>query len=296
MYAQLSDQYFIGQEAYRSIKELVDAEYVESWQGAHRPEKLRGRIEFDRVSFCYPGVDRAALRDFTLTVEPGEKVALVGASGAGKSTVANLILGLYKPDSGSIRLDGQAQEVLDMRWVRQNSAIVMQESLLLSGTVADNIRFARPGASDEEVHEAAKFANAESFIASMPEGFRSVIGERGVTLSGGQRQRLSIARAILRNPALLILDEPTSALDYRSEGLIQEALDALSEGRTVITIAHRLSTIRKADRIVVLHEGQPVEVGTFEELSARGEYFRHLLNGQERPGEVASSALDHATA
>ena len=291
MFAQLSDQYFVGQEAYNSIKELVDARYVESWQGAHRPEALRGRIQFEQVCFRYPGAERPALQDFTLHVEPGEKVALVGPSGAGKSTIANLILGLYRPDSGLVRIDSVAQEDLDMKWVRQHSAVVMQESLLLSGTIGDNIRFARPDASDEEVRAAARLANAEEFILQLPDGFQSTLGERGATLSGGQRQRLSIARALLRNPALLILDEPTSALDYRSEQLIQEALETLSKGRTVVTIAHRLSTIRKADRIVVLDEGRLVEMGTFQELTGRGGYFRRLLAAQDAHGsdfEVSS--------
>ena len=165
-----------------------------------------------------------------------------------------------------------------MRWFRQQCAVVLQENLLLSGSVADNIRFARPEATDEEVREAARQANAEEFIAKMPDGYNTVVGERGAMLSGGQRQRLSIARAILRNPRILILDEATSALDYESERLVQEALQRLAQGRTVITIAHRLSTIRSADRIIVMHEGLIAEQGTFEQLSAGSGYFRELLD------------------
>ena len=276
MFANISEQYFTGKAAYRSINELVDAPYVEEWHGTRRPEPLRGRITFDRVQFHYPETTRGAINDFSLDLAPGEKVAFVGSSGAGKSTLANLLLGLHRPQSGEIRIDGIAQADLDLRWFRRRTALVMQESILLSGTIADNLRFARTDATDEEVREAARLACAEEFIQRLPEGYNTRIGERGALLSGGQRQRLAIARALLRNPAVLILDEPTSALDYESERLIQQALDNLARGRTVITIAHRLSTIRHADRIVVLNEGRIVEQGTFEQLSAAGGYFSRL--------------------
>ncbi|HYO10596.1 MAG TPA: ABC transporter ATP-binding protein [Tepidisphaeraceae bacterium] len=281
MFSNLSDQYFLGQEAYNSINELLDERETERWRGTRTLHPIRGRVEFDRVTFRYPGAERDALTDFTLTIEPGERVALVGSSGAGKSTVAGLLLGLYAADGGEIRIDGVPQRDLDMRWLRQHTALVMQESILLSGSVADNIRFARDEASDADIRQAARRAHAEEFVAAMPDGFATVVGERGAMLSGGQRQRLSIARALLRNPAILILDEPTSALDYESERLIQAALDELATGRTVITIAHRLSTIRNADRIVVLHDGRIVEQGPFEHLwSARG-HFHRMLATQE---------------
>jgi len=276
MFASVSEQYFTGEAAYRSVNELLDAPYVEEWHGTVRPDPLRGRITFDRVNFHYPDSPRGAINDFSLDLYPGEKIAFVGASGAGKSTLANLLLGLHRPQSGEIRIDGVPQAELDLRWFRRRTALVMQESILLSGTVADNLRFARTDASDEEVREAARLACAEEFILRMPEGYDTRIGERGALLSGGQRQRLAIARALLRDPALLILDEPTSALDYESERLIQQALDNLSRGRTVITIAHRLSTIRHADRIIVLNEGRIVEQGTFGQLSAAGGYFSRL--------------------
>jgi len=276
MFASVSEQYFTGEAAYRSVNELLDAPYVEEWHGTRRPEPLRGRITFDRVNFHYPASPRRAINDFSLDLAPGEKIAFVGASGAGKSTLANLLLGLHRPQSGEIRIDGIPQAELDLRWFRRRTALVMQESILLSGTVSDNLRFARTDATDEEVREAARLACAEEFILKMPEGYATRIGERGALLSGGQRQRLAIARALLRDPALLILDEPTSALDYESERLIQQALDNLSRGRTVITIAHRLSTIRHADRIIVLNDGRIVEQGTFAQLSAAGGYFSRL--------------------
>lgn len=280
LFANIGEQYYMGQESYRSIKELLDSTYVEEWKGTQRPAALQGRIEFRHVNFAYPGGARQIFSDFNLTIHPGEHVALVGQSGAGKSTVTYMILGLYKTEAGEVLLDDIPQPALDMRWLRRQCAVVLQENLLLSGTVADNIRFACPEATDEQVREAARQANAEEFIVRMPEGYQTKVGERGVMLSGGQRQRLSIARAILRNPRILILDEATSALDYESEKLVQEALERVARGRTVITIAHRLSTISKADRVVVLHEGKILEQGTFHELSKSNGYFSHLLNVQ----------------
>jgi ABC-type multidrug transport system fused ATPase/permease subunit len=277
MFAQISDQYFLGQEAYRSVRELLDAPYVEGWHGTRRLAQLRGALVFERVSFGYPGTERGAVRDFTLEVRAGEKIALVGPSGSGKSTLVNLLLGLYAPDNGVIRIDDVPQRDLDMRWFRQQAALVMQENHLLSGTIAENLRFGRADATDAEVIEAAELAQAMEFIRKMPEGLATRVGERGATLSGGQRQRLAIARAILRNPALLILDEPTSALDYESERLIQVALDGMSAGRTVITIAHRLSTIRDADRIIVLREGQIVEIGDYATLVAKKGLFHQMV-------------------
>lgn len=276
MFAGVSEQYFIGEAAYRSINELVDAPYVEDWHGSLRPDPLHGRITFDRVRFHYPDNDRGAIHELSLDIAAGQKIAFVGPSGAGKSTLANLLLGLHRAQSGEIRIDGIPQSELDMRWFRRRTALVMQESILLSGSIADNLRFARTDATDEEVREAARLACAEEFILRLPEGYDTRIGERGALLSGGQRQRLAIARALLRDPAILILDEPTSALDYESERLIQQALDNLAHGRTVITIAHRLSTIRHADRIIVLHDGRIIEQGTFAQLSAAGGYFSRL--------------------
>ncbi|MCX6945345.1 MAG: ATP-binding cassette domain-containing protein, partial [Opitutales bacterium] len=220
-----------------------------------------------------------------LTIRPGEHIAFVGPSGSGKSTLANLLLGLYAPTTGRILIDGVPQSEWDMRWIRRQLAVVMQDSILLSGSVGDNIRFAKPAATDAQIREAAKLANAEEFIARMPDGYLTPVGERGVALSGGQRQRIAIARSVLRNPPVLILDEATSALDYESERLIQEALDRLSQGRTVITIAHRLSTIRNADRIVVLRDGVIVEQGSYRELVQLGGAFSELIAAQSGDAE-----------
>ena len=280
MFASVSEQFFTAEAGYRSINELIDAPYVEEWHGTRRPDPLRGAITFDRVQFRYQDSDRGAINDLGLEIRAGEKIAFVGPSGAGKSTLANLLLGLHRAQSGEIRVDGIPQAELDLRWFRRRTALVMQESILLSGTIADNLRFARTEATDEELRAAARLAHAEEFILRLPQGYDTRVGERGALLSGGQRQRLAIARAILRDPAILILDEPTSALDYESERLIQQALDNLARGRTVITIAHRLSTIRHADRIVVLNEGRVVEQGTFAQLSVSGGYFAKLLGSQ----------------
>ena len=280
-FVSLSEQYFVGRESYASIKELIDSTYVEAWHGTRRIDRLRGEIIFENVSFAYPTApQRRVLHQFNLHVRVGEHLAFVGPSGSGKSTLANLLLGLYAPNEGRILIDGIPQSEWDMRWVRRQFAVVLQDSLLLSGSIADNLRFARADATDLEIRAAAREANAEEFILNLPEGYGTLVGERGATLSGGQRQRLAIARAILRNPPVLILDEATSALDYESERLIQEALDRLATGRTVITIAHRLSTIRNSDRIIVLDAGRLSEEGDFKALTARGGAFSRLVSAQ----------------
>lgn len=280
-FVNLSEQYFVGRESYASIKELIDSAYVEEWKGTRRVNRVSGEIIFENVSFAYPTApQRRVLHHFNLHVRVGEHLAFVGPSGSGKSTLANLLLGLYAPNEGRILIDGVPQSEWDMRWIRRQFAVVLQDSLLLSGSIADNLRFARADATDAELRIAAREANAEEFILNLPEGYGTLVGERGATLSGGQRQRLAIARAILRNPPVLILDEATSALDYESERLIQEALDRLAAGRTVITIAHRLSTIRNSDRIIVLDSGRLSEEGDFKTLIARGGAFSRLVAAQ----------------
>ncbi len=240
---------------------------------------LQGRISFDHVAFHYASrPDMPVLRDVSFTAEPGQRIALVGPSGAGKSTIASLVLRFYDPVEGAVLIDGKDARDYDLTALRDRMAIVPQEVLLFGGTIRENIAYGRPGAAQAEVEEAARKANAHAFIASFPQGYDTVVGERGIQLSGGQRQRIAIARAVLKDPAILILDEATSALDSESERLVQEALDELMKGRTSIVIAHRLSTIRDADRILVLDKGTVVESGTHRELIADAEGLYHSLS------------------
>ncbi len=229
--------------------------------------QLNGEIEFRNINFFYPTrVDVPVLHDLNLQIRSGEKVALVGHSGAGKSTIVQLLMRFYNWQEGQIMVDGQDIRNYPLTSYRQHIGIVPQEVILFGGTIAENISYGRAGASAEEIKEAARKANALQFIEQFPEGLNTLVGERGVKLSGGQRQRIAIARAILRNPKILILDEATSSLDAESESLVQEALDQLMQGRTTIIIAHRLATIRKVDRIYVIGGGQVAESGSHEEL------------------------------
>jgi len=242
---------------------------------------VRGEVRFQHVSFGY-GERGVVLEDVSLAAQPGEVVALVGPSGAGKSTLISLIPRFYDPTAGRILLDGVDIRDLTLYDLRSNIALVPQETQLFSGTVAENIRYGKPGASDAEVIEAAKAANAHEFITSFPDGYATIVGERGIKLSGGQRQRVAIARALLKNPRILILDEATSSLDSESEALVQEALEVLMQGRTTFVIAHRLSTIRSADKIVVLEAGRIVQQGTHQELLAAGGLYKELYELQFR--------------
>jgi ATP-binding cassette, subfamily B, bacterial len=231
-------------------------------------KKLYGDIEFQDVQFHYPTrADIEILKGISFKIPAGNKVALVGPSGAGKSTIVQLILKFYDLQSGLIKVDGESIHDMNTTAYRQNVAIVPQEVLLFGGTIRENLLYGKPGASETELIEAAKQANAWDFIQSFPEGMETIVGERGVKLSGGQRQRVAIARAILKNPAILLLDEATSSLDAESEKVVQEALDKLMEGRTSIIIAHRLATVRNVDCIYVIDNGKIVEQGTHEELS-----------------------------
>ncbi len=244
---------------------------------------IRGDLRLEGVSFSYG--DRGEgqiLSDISLQARPGEVIALVGPSGAGKSTLISLIPRFFDPSSGRILLDGQDIRSLELSELRKNIGIVPQETQLFSGTIADNIRYGLPETSDAEVIEAAKAANAHTFISEFPEGYATLVGERGLKLSGGQRQRVAIARALLKNPKILILDEATSSLDNESEALVQEALELLMVGRTTLVIAHRLSTVRGADRIVVLDAGRIVEQGTHETLLAQNGLYKELYELQFR--------------
>ncbi len=253
-------------------------------------QRSQGHIAFENVSFGYG--DRGSepvLEEIDLEARPGEVVALVGPSGAGKSTLISLIPRFYEPDSGRITLDGTDLQDMDLAQLREQLAMVPQETQLFSGSIRDNIRYGAPDASDEEVREAASAANATDFIEEFPEGFDTEIGERGVKLSGGQRQRVAIARALLKDPRILILDEATSSLDSESEALVQAALDTLMAGRTTFVIAHRLATILRANRIIVLDRGRIVERGTHADLLARDGLYSQLYRRQFRETSLAGS-------
>ncbi len=252
------------------IQEILDQESeVELSQQPLRPEdRFEGNIEYQAVQFSYPTrKDVPVLKGIDLSIRAGQKIALVGTSGAGKSTIIQLLLQFYPIDGGDIRVDGRSIYDYDLTRYRQNIGIVPQEVLLFGGSIRENILYGRPGASEAEVIDAARQANAWDFIQSFPDGLETLVGERGIKLSGGQRQRIAIARAILKDPTILVLDEATSSLDAESEKLVQEALNKLMQGRTSIIIAHRLSTIRDVDCIYVLEGGRIVEKGTHQELS-----------------------------
>jgi ATP-binding cassette subfamily B protein len=257
------------------------AEVASPAQPAPLPQPVRGALRFENVGFHYPSrPDAPALHDFDLRIEPGETVALVGPSGAGKSTVFALLLRFYDPQRGRVTLDGIDLRTLALPELRGAIALVPQETVIFSGSAADNIRFGRQEASDDEVREAARAAEAHEFISALDGGYGAELGERGVRLSGGQRQRVAIARAILRDAPLLLLDEATSALDAQSEAAIQQALERLEKGRTTLVIAHRLATVQRADRIVVMDGGRIVAQGTHESLLAEGGLYAELARLQ----------------
>ncbi|WP_427917591.1 ABC transporter ATP-binding protein [Streptomyces sp. cg40] len=270
-----------GLESVRSVGEVLQAPELEDNEGKEVVTAVRGAVTFRSVGHTYDGGQlRPAVRDFTLAVAPGETVALVGASGAGKSTVLNLVIGFIRPTAGQLLLDGTDMNTLDLRTYRRFVSVVPQESILFDGTIRDNVAYGMDDADEESVRAALRDANALEFVDKLPQGLDTLVGERGARLSGGQRQRLAIARALIRDPKVLVLDEATSALDTRSEALVQQALARLLHGRTTFVVAHRLSTVRSADRIVVMGDGAILEVGAHDELLRRGGAYTALHSGQ----------------
>ena len=271
------------------LVELLNAkDPVEDAAAATLPAKIRGAIRFDDVSFRYPARPSiAALQGVTLDVKPGETVALVGASGAGKTTIFQLLQRFYDPDAGTVSVDAVDIRDTTRKDLRQRLALVPQDPVIFAASARENIRFGRPGATDAEVESAARAAAAHDFITGLPDGYDSFVGERGVMLSGGQKQRIAIARAILRDAPILLLDEATSALDAESERAVQQAVAALSQGRTTLVIAHRLATVKQADRIVVMEGGRIVAEGTHNQLVAEGGLYARLARLQFTADEAA---------
>jgi len=274
--SKMTDAYSKAMVGYERIREIFDTQNeVRDLPGARRAPKFRGGIEFDNVSFSYDQAN-AVLKDVSLRIEPGQVAALVGPTGAGKTTIISLIPRFYDPTSGVVNVDGQDVRRFQQKSLRQQISFVLQETLLFHGPIWNNIAYGKPEATRAEILRAAELANAHEFIESLPDGYNTVLGERGITLSGGQRQRIAIARAVIRNTPILILDEPSSGLDAASERLVFEALDRLMEGKTSIVIAHRLSTIRRADVIFVVQDGMVVEQGNHEELMRAGGLYAQL--------------------
>jgi len=287
MYAQI--QKAVG--AIERILEILD-EKAEPYSNATVAGQypLEGVLEFSDVSFRYPSrPEIGVLNSVSFKAKKGETIALVGPSGSGKSTMASFVLRFYDPDAGQVLFDGKDAREFDLEFLRNQMAMVPQDVLLFGGTIRENIEYGKPGATMNEIEEASKKANAHDFISSFPEGYETVVGERGIKLSGGQRQRIAIARAVLKDPKILILDEATSSLDSESERLVQEALDKLMQGRTSLVIAHRLSTIRNADRILVLDRGKIIESGSHRELlELKGGLYKNLLELQMEGASVMS--------
>jgi subfamily B ATP-binding cassette protein MsbA len=292
--SKMTDTISKADVGWERIREVLENEMqVRDVRGARRAPHFRGKIEFDHVSFSYDR-NSPVLDDLNLRIEPGQVAALVGPTGAGKTTIASLLPRFYEPTSGVIRIDGTDIRQFKQKSLRQQISFVLQEALLFRATVAENIAYGKPDATYEEIVRAAELANAVEFIDRMPEGYETLIGERGVTLSGGQRQRITIARAIIRNAPMLILDEPSAGLDSAAEKLVFDALANLMAGKTSIVIAHRLATVRRADIIFVIDKGHVIESGTHEELLAHGGLYSRLYELQFK-GEEESESPDLMT-
>jgi ABC-type multidrug transport system fused ATPase/permease subunit len=278
--------------ATQSIREILrsEGEAIDMIPVQVVPEfVLKGNVQFENISFRYPGrKDVEVLKNISLQAMNGEQIALVGPSGAGKSTIASLLLRFYNPDSGTLFFDSRPASSFPLTQLRMQMAFVPQDVILFGGTIKENIAYGKPDASDAEIIMAAKGANAHEFIKRFPDQYATIVGERGIKLSGGQRQRIAIARAILKDPAILILDEATSSLDSESEQLVQEALENLMKGRTSFVIAHRLSTIRKADKIVVIDKGVVIESGPHDQLMKSNGLYRRLNDMQFEFGSALS--------
>ena len=291
--SKMTDAYSKAAVGYERIQEVLAIERdVQDLPGARNAPRLRGKIEFENVSFSYDH-NKPTLTNVSLKIEPGQVAALVGPTGAGKTTVINLIPRFYDPSSGLVKIDGFDIRRIKQKSLREQISFVLQDTLLFHGPIWQNIAYGKPDASRREILRAAELANASEFIEKMPEGYDTLVGERGVTLSGGQRQRIAIARAIIRNTPILILDEPSSGLDAASEHLVFEALDRLMEGKTCVIVAHRFATIRRADIIFVVQDGSIVETGKHEELLKSGGLYSELHELQfqtvEPVGPIAGS-------
>ncbi len=278
--SSLMPQIAKGFASIRSLGEVLESPDVEA--NANKPEmpEVVGAVTFENVSFTYPTSNRSALSNINLNAKPGEMIALVGPSGSGKSTFINLVIGFLRPQSGEIAIDGKDLSKFDLRTYRRHISVVPQESVLFEGSVRDNVTYGLGSVSDKRVSQALEAANASEFVAELPDGVDTLVGERGARISGGQKQRLAIARALIRNPRILILDEATSALDSQSETAIQSALELLMKDRTTFVVAHRLSTVRRADLILVLDKGQLVEQGTHDQLVTSGGLYQQLFEAQ----------------
>lgn len=275
-----------GTDAIQSLSEILLSNEVENNAGKIKLRYVHGTIEFDNVNYRYPDAKENIIKDLSFTVEPGECVAFVGASGSGKSTVMNMIIGFLQATEGEVRIDGKPIGMLDLSKYRSFISVVPQSCVLFTGSIKENITYGLTNIPEERIQEVVRLSNIDEFVKDLPQGLDTPVGENGAKLSGGQKQRISIARALIRDPKILILDEATSALDNISEYHVQKAIDHLTKGRTTFVVAHRLSTIRNADRIIVMEEGRCVETGTYDELMAKKGKFFELKSLTERTANM----------